>query len=358
LKTAATIRQSQTATKASAQRFDSLQALRAVAAIMVVLFHLQVYTIPVVMGRGEGLWPAFAMGYAGVEIFFVLSGFIMVLVHRHQFGQTRNALPFVWRRVERIYPVLWIVLAILIALRFFDDGTLPSPNEALRAFTLWPTAGAPVLEVSWSLTFEMLFYLIFALFIVNLRVGVLVGGLWFAASFVSAVTGYQGWGATLLLSPYNVLFLLGILAALAFRQLGPRLAGAALLTGAALYLSVGLAEVYGALILEMGHRTLAYGIGAMAIVAGLAALELGGRLRVPVVLRFLGDASYAIYLVHVMAMTVAVRLLTELGLANVLGVIPMAVLAIAGALIGGSIAHLLVERPLLRWLRARRARLL
>jgi peptidoglycan/LPS O-acetylase OafA/YrhL len=161
---------------------------------MVVLFHKQVYTIPDVVRHSDQIRAAFGMGYAGVEIFFVLSGFIMVLVHRHQFGQPQCALPFILRRIERIYPLLWVVLIALIGLRAVTGDGLPPVTEILRAFTLWPTAGAPVLEPTWSLTFEMLFYLIFATLLFDLRLGQGIAGLWFALCLVLALTAWQGWG--------------------------------------------------------------------------------------------------------------------------------------------------------------------
>ncbi len=332
----------------------SLQALRAVAAIMVVLFHLHVYTIPQVLGTGQGLTPAFAMGYSGVEIFFVLSGFIMMLVHRHQFGQPQHAPAFLMKRIERIYPFFWVILALVIAGRFATEGTLPSVSEALRAVFLWPTAGAPIIEVAWSLTFEMMFYIVFSLLLLNLRLGMVVGALWFGACAVAAVYGYQGWGHDLILSAYNLLFLFGICASLGVPYVPAELALPLLLAGIVLFLTVGLSEAYGGVVWHTGLRTVLYGLGAAAIVTSLVVLERAGRLKVPRLLVFLGDASYAIYLVHITAMTLVVKVLLAAGIDR-LGAPLTAALVLLGALVAGSLAHLLLEKPILRWLRARRA---
>ncbi len=332
----------------------SLQALRAVAAIMVVLFHLHVYTVPQVLGAGHGLTPAFAMGYAGVEIFFVLSGFIMVLVHRHQFGQPQHARAFMTRRIERIYPFFWVILTIVIAGRFATEGVLPSANEALRAVFLWPSAGEPIIEVAWSLTFEMMFYIVFSLLLLNLRLGFAVGALWFGACAVSAISGYQGWGHDLILSAYNLLFLFGICASLGVPYLPSELALPLLLGGILLFLAVGLSEAYGGVDWHTGLRTVLYGLGAAAMVTSLVVLERAGRLRVPRAFVFLGDASYAIYLVHITAMTLTVKVLLAAG-GDRLGVPLTAAVVLSGALVAGSLAHVLLERPLMRWLRGRRA---
>ena len=74
---------------------------------------------------GEGAGAAFNFGYAGVEFFFVLSGFIMVLVHRRDFGQPSKALVFMRKRVVRIYPIYWLVMAFLLAIYFVSPGRGP-----------------------------------------------------------------------------------------------------------------------------------------------------------------------------------------------------------------------------------------
>jgi peptidoglycan/LPS O-acetylase OafA/YrhL len=159
----------------------------------------------------------------------------------------------------------------------------------------------------------------------------------------------------LLLSAYNVLFLFGILAALWFRRLTPGAVWAALGVGTLLFVWVGMGTVYGSVSLAKEWRTLAYGVGGMGIVAGLAALDAAGRIRTPRILVVLGDASYAIYLLHIMAMTVVVRVA---GRIFDLGALPVSVVAVAllvGALVVGTLVHLVIERPILRWFRARRA---
>ncbi len=339
------------------RKLDSLQALRAVAAMMVVLFHLHVYTIPVVLDHPERLWSGFAMGYSGVEIFFVLSGFIMAFVHREHFGRSKFALAFIARRIERICPLLWVVLIALITLRYLNGDGLPSLGEMIRAFTLFPSAGEPILEPTWSLTFEMLFYLVFSLLIFNFRFGMYVAGIWFCACLVAAVSAYQGWGASLLLSYYNILFAFGILASALFRLLSTAVAAAALFGGIGVYLLIGLGEVYGVITLPKGLRTIGFGLGATGIVAGLAALDTAGKLVTPRILLAVGDASYAIYLVHVMVMTVLVKALSQFGESIVANLPLTALVLVTGSLLSGALLHFLLERPLLRKLRTLRLQL-
>ena len=322
------------------------------AALMVVLFHLKVYTLPVVLGNDAPVWAGLSMGYAGVEIFFVLSGFIMVFVHGGEFGQADRVGAFLRKRVVRIYPLLWIMLGMTILLRVATGGEFPSPRAAVSAFLLLPDFSEPVIEVAWSLSFEMMFYLVFALMILNLRLGAVVCGVWFLASAVASLSGYQGWGHGFLLAAYNMLFLFGIVAALGYQRLGPA-ALPALVAGALVFFTAGQLEAHHVIVWDTSWRTLVYGVGATGIVAGLAALDSAGRVRTPRFLTFLGDASYSIYLVHIMAMTVAARVLKAIGLADM----PVAVSALAlfvAAVLAGAIVHLLVERPMMLYLRKRR----
>ncbi|CAM4421473.1 acyltransferase family protein [Palleronia rufa] len=96
----------------SDRKIESLQALRAAAVLLVVLFHLNVYTVTDILGR-QPLWNGFDMGYAGVEIFFVLSGFIMFHVHSGDFGRRDRFGPYISKRMTRIYPFFWIALSAI-----------------------------------------------------------------------------------------------------------------------------------------------------------------------------------------------------------------------------------------------------
>ncbi|CAM4416181.1 acyltransferase [Palleronia rufa] len=105
-------------------------------------------------------------------------------------------------------------------------------------------------------------------------------------------------------------------------------------------------------------RTVLFGIGAAAVVMALVSWEARGRLSVPRWLAFLGDASYAIYLVHITAMGVAARLLQMVAFDS----LPPYLLAIvlsASAVLAGAVAHVLVEKPVIALIRGqiRRRRL-
>src|SRR5436305_9906897 len=102
---------------------NTLQACRAAAAILVVLFHasgsifaLAKYFDCKPFGR------VFDFGYAGVDFFFVLSGFLMMHVHAQDFGQPRKLGAYCWKRFTRIYPAYWVVLALIVPVYFLLPG--------------------------------------------------------------------------------------------------------------------------------------------------------------------------------------------------------------------------------------------
>jgi exopolysaccharide production protein ExoZ len=91
---------------------DTLQAGRAFAALAVVLFHLNIYAFGTKPHMGGELSSLFNMGYAGVEFFFVLSGFLMMHVHHADLGRPEKLAAYARKRAVRIYPMYWIVSSI------------------------------------------------------------------------------------------------------------------------------------------------------------------------------------------------------------------------------------------------------
>ena len=334
----------------------SLQAGRAFAALYVLVFHL-CFVLESRTGLSLYTWFIEA-GHAGVEFFFVLSGFIMVHVHRADFGRPARAPRYLWKRALRIYPTFWAVLAVFAAAQAASSGLEPALRSAeglARAVLLLPFETWPPITAAWTLSHELLFYGLLASAFLSRRLGFAVLAAWWGAILAEMALGWapEGLAARFLLSPYNLLFALGMGAAACWRAL-PRAAAWPLLAAgcAGFVLTAWAAE--GPELLGEVAATLGFGAASAVIVAALAALDAAGRLRTPRWMAFLGDASYSIYLAHAPAMAFAAMLLVRAGLAASL---PVAVLvALTGAVgIGAGVAcHLFAERPLLRLLGGRR----
>ncbi len=334
-------------------KLDGLQAGRAIAALMVVAFHANAFILPDRLYDGATAGRVFNMGYAGVEFFFVLSGFIMVFVHQRDFSRPERAGSFLKKRIFRIYPVYWVIYGALTAIYFLAPGRGPDHARDLEAIVtsalLWPMPVQPVMQVAWTLQHEMLFYLVFTLLVLNLRLGILIFAIWMGACLTAGL-GVLPYPLDFLLSPYNLLFLMGIWVALRFQDLTPGQGRTLLLAGAALFLGTGLVEVFGLVEWWKPARTWSYGVGATAIVMGLAA----GAVAPPKWLSFLGDASYAIYLVHLPAMSFGSIVALKLGAPWDLPPIALMAGLIILSSLAGSAVHLLIERPVASWLRTKR----
>lgn len=330
---------------------NSIQYLRAVAALMVVIYHLHV---PMQRLGLDGTAPGWLAG--GVDLFFVISGMIMWVTTA---GRRVTPFDFYWRRIVRIVPLYWILTSLLVGLLLVAPALLQSAR-----FDLWhviasylflpahhPVTGLmqPVLIPGWTLNYEMFFYLLFGAALLlpqaDRLLAMLAGlcGLALVGLFLpdNTVAGFYT-------NPIIVEFALGMVLGWAYGR------GFALPRTLALVLIV---LGFAAMVILGGEdqdpmRLLLWGLPAMVIVAGALSLErTGGVARVgPAVL--LGDASYALYLFHGIVLSAAGQVWRLLGLDQMPFALPaFAVVALIGAIIASIVVHLVVEQPVNRLLR-------
>lgn len=165
-----------------------LQALRAIAAIWVVIYHCHTEAWHW-LSPGQPRPPEPFPWMAGVDVFFVISGFIIVLSSRKLFGAKGGFRLFVTRRLIRVLPLYWFMTTLFLAVAFILPQVLnsatPGWREILSSYLFYPMQRSdgltvPVYSIGWTLNYEMFFYTLFA-FVVMLpqRLGVIViaGGL-------------------------------------------------------------------------------------------------------------------------------------------------------------------------------------
>lgn len=326
-----------------------LQAGRALAALSVLGYHAayatQDFAAPV------PAFHLFEIGSYGVDFFFVLSGFIILHAHGDDARGLRPAGAYLRKRLTRIFvPYLPVSLA-MIGLYLMLPHVSGSPREwsLLTSLALVPTGSPPALAAAWTLVHEMMFYAIFLLSYFTRRFALLVAG-WLGLIGIGMAAGFQASFAApswlSLLAPINAEFVAGMLAAQAVRSLSPRWAVPALTLGTA-----GIAAYFVLGIDPAGPARISLGIALAFIIAGAVWLERRGRVSVPAWLLLLGNASYAIYLVHGPLASFGARLA---GQAGAPGGWPAAVSAcIALGIAGGLAYHLVFERPALTAMRAR-----
>ncbi len=329
------------------ERLDGVQAARGAAAVFVLLYHCgHMLSLPQYVGWVP-LGDVFEFGHAGVDFFFVLSGFIITYVHRADLGRPECLPRYGWRRLSRIFPMYWIVSAIVLAFALASPEKMEqlAPGHVVASFLLVPHAREPLLGVGWTLEHEMLFYVAFGLAVVWRRLGLplaVIGG-------VLAIAG--PWlPRTVLLDyvtcSYHMHFLLGILVALLVQR-GPVPAPRAIaLAGAAAFLLAGAAED-GGLVAKAGFASQAcFGLASAAVLTGLVEAERCGRLHVGPALLLLGSASYSIYLIHTIAIGVVIHALALLGIMALLPGWGAMLVGVSAGLGAGILLYQHVERPL------------
>jgi len=330
-----------------------VQHLRAAAALMVVFHH--------VIGRAQGIYDYSVSfnttwGAAGVDVFFVISGFIMIYITR---GKDVRPLDFFIRRVIRIVPLYWIFTIIAAALinsySFYFSGKggwepfiqsmLFIPGD-VRRNELYAT---PTIPVGWTLNLEMMFYLLLSISLIWRRNYVFVASAALAVIFCLSFGLYYneprpGFGLYAFNNGVILEFLLGILLAYSLAQtdeIPPAVGLALTVVGVALLLF--LWPIAGA-----QFRLFTAGLPAILIVGGFIISEPLWRRWAPWTL--LGDASYAIYLTHLFAI-IPISRTGSIYRDALLPWVPFWIwvallMAISTAL--GVIVHLWIEKPLTR----------
>ena len=330
--------------------FATIQALRAIAALLVVAYHVfDMWGLRVDSAAPGVSW---TNGAAGVDIFFIISGFVMVASSRRLASQPSAWRTFIRHRIVRIVPLYWLLTTVKLVLVFlFADLALRSALDAdyiARSYLFFPVVdGAghfrPLLPVGWTLTYEFLFYLFFALALA-LRVDVLrvlVPGL--GLLVVTALLRTESWPAwTILFNTIVIEFIFGVvLAKLILRgwQLPAGAAAGLVVAGFVLILAVPEGSE--------NLRALTWGLPALALVAGAVCLEKHLAGAIPRWLLGLGDASYSIYLTHGFVVPV-IGLVVFFFHWTALPAEALTILAcLVASSIVGWIVYMVVERPIM-----------
>ena len=344
--------------------YRSLQVCRAVAALLVVLFHLGGTFAQDKYFGFKAIDSVFAWGDAGVDFFFVLSGFLIATVHRKDFGRPEALPRYLLKRTVRIYPTYWIIcIAVSLAALAVPALRQALPSDALvflKALVLIPQdpdvvggLGSPILFVAWSLQYEMLFYAVFALFILHRGLGLLAVAALLAVNLGCKFGSACTFPASFVASNMIFLFAMGVGAAYLVRsRLSlPNPLVVAAVAGAA-FVGFGAYEVWVGREAIAVDRRLVFGALAAVLIVALARAEDAGALvakqRLPALL---GDASYALYLLHIPIISVLCKLLVQLHVSNRL-LLVCAFVAVALLCVLASVGfYLLIERRMLARLR-------
>lgn len=291
---------------------------------------------------------------AGVDVFFVISGFVMAHSSGSLHGRPGAWHVFLVRRLARVAPLYWLMTALLIVLLIVARVPVWSETttrQIVAAFLFLPVANPdgvalPLLDIGWSLNYEMLFYAVFALFVGLQRkmalmavsivlIAAVLAGRWFEPTSVTL----RFWSDPIVLE-----FLLGI-AIYGLVSRGFRLSdGLRWLVGLA-----GLGLFFAFPQIDFTWRFLQWGLpaGLMVLAAVSGRREIRSELA-----EWAGNTSYAIYLSHFFVIRALLFVLEHLGIRHPvvwLAGFPLGV--VLGTLAASTVLHYGFERPVLLWIR-------
>ena len=347
--------------------------MRMIAALMIAFLHAigtQVGSIRPSWQHNPRLLDALC---SGVDIFFVLSGFIIAWSAGRYLGGNQCFL-FLKKRFIRLNPVYYLATLLSLAVNWhywWTHHLFPGPPQFLKSILLLPLTDANgwtkyILMVAWTLSFEWLFYILFAL---TILLGIRKKGPCLVIFGLMLIAGYYAlagpdYRVNFITNPILLEFLLGIVVyELYSRWTLPVALSAGLITaGVAGYvcqLYFGPVHLPAPSLIEEGsislYKSFTRGVPAACLLAGFLFLEEKGKLRVlweSKLVQLLGDASYSIYLTHLTIYNILEGMATRLGppAHPDLSVVLWFLIAVPG----GVLFYYVVEVPLLRALRTSR----
>lgn len=341
-------------------RLYQIQGLRAAAILLVCAWHSVTLYQP-----AKDLVPDFIFsGYAGVDLFFGISGFIMMHITR---GASFDAVSFIKKRIFRIIPLYWMVLSGLVLLYIFGfwsaDFRGHSPAWFIFAsYTLIPMEVRPLLGVAWSLQHEFIFYGIFAVLLsFNRRnyIDVVLMG-FFLIGVCLHVLAYQRFGMIWdlkIFSLYHIEFASGVLSYRFITQWRWDRPVLIHLVGWAVFILTGFLCAlmarhnspvpFGRVIpVDWDGLVRVVGFAAANLLLISSAVDVHPPEKAQSAMVVLGDASYSIYLIH----NIALQFIAKVTSSHIKSMLvyycvsPFAILAVIGF---GYLFHRLIEKPVL-----------
>lgn len=295
------------------KRINIIQELRGYGVCWVILAHLSF--IEEKYAGGTDYIPDYVMfGSSGVDVFFVISGFMMVYINYNRPGGWKASLSFAYDRLVRVYPMYWLYCLPLVPLYFIFPHLINSAdgNQAniLRSILLVPDENLPLLPVAWTLIHEVYFYTVITVLmflpVATRWWGIVVWALLCIGCMAFSDSLRLGQPlVALLTNPINLEFVLG--AGIAVLLLSGRapLAVPMLIIGLFLYIAgyCGYVWFTHQTMIDRNWRVLLAGVPVTMIIYGLVTIENRNGFTLAKPLRLVGDISYSAYLSHLLILS-------------------------------------------------------
>ena len=337
------------------KKYEIIQAFRFVAALMVIILHSTFYT-------SERLDPGSTMyfqGHNGVRLFFVISGFVMIVSSESLKKLTWGWKIFAEKRILRIVPIYWIITTYKLLILLFASALVYhakiDAGFILKSYFFIPAKNIdgvinPLLGVGWTLNFEMFFYFLFAVALAfRLNALAFLSAVFIPVALLSIFKTSAWPDIGFYADPIIVDFLYGMIAAkliLTSKKLPDTLAIIFILTGL-VYLFV---PRMGAISAVYKYDDVLAGIASFMVIYGGVCIEKRWRKKIPSWLVYLGGASYSLYLIHPVSAPLAPAVLKFLHLKWTGFSVVMSILTSIAA---GTLFYKYCEKPLTQFLSRR-----
>jgi exopolysaccharide production protein ExoZ len=309
----------------------SVHALRLLAALGVVAHH----------SATRFSNPSVIVGAAGVDLFFIISGIVISLSTKPDDAVS----DFCVKRFIRVVPLYWIATAAILALDYWVGSPAPARADIARSLFFIPLPNSmPLYPPAWTLTFEMMFYAVFAILLGMLRRDVTLIAALVMVALSAAYLPIFGPPESRLYTDFCIEFAFGLTLAAALKRglrVDPPIGAACIILAVALFVANSTWTPI---------RVLGWGIPSLLLVIGATSFESSPIFRNRIIV-FGGAASYALYLFHVTALNFVNVVAAKNGLMLDRYPVSAFVVFVISSVVAGAAIHWLVEAPMLRWLR-------
>ena len=331
--------------------FDLIQALRFLAAFMVICCHSTLYTKERLVSSGE----IFNLGANGVPLFFVISGFVMVISSRKLINDKDGWKKYAVKRIIRIVPLYWLITTFKLAVMILSTGLILHSEidftNILKSYFFIPCINIdgetrPILGVGWTLNFEMFFYLLFTIALLVRINTIIFSGIIMIALAVLSFFKTPAWPLVLnfYADPIVINFLFGMIAAVLITKKikVQKPISITLIFLGLLFLFSPLQYYFK---FNQSNTSLANALASFLIVYFSAQLEKESLVYTPKIILFFGMASYSLYLIHPVIIPLSPVILKKMGVINSL---LSESLCVIFALVAGTISYYYFEKPITR----------
>ena len=336
------------------KKIYNLQALRGIAILLVLFYHI----IPI-----EGKYNSsfivvsdiFKIGKIGVDIFFVISGFIMAIVTKNYFKDKNKFFKFIYLRFIRIYPLYWFYTILLLPILFLKPEWINSSQnghvDLISSIFLFPSETLPLIMVGWSLIHEIYFYIVFSglILLINRSKLLLYTLFWLAIIIISNnIIDTNSPLINLIINPLTVEFILGVLIGIYFSKYKYKIKFPKILLFLLFIYLLLIPSIYELEKIHDWSRILIYGVASFFIVFLSIEIERQGTIFNKYLI-IIGNASYSIYLSHLLTLNVIAKIFNIFLVESYFYELLMVFTMISISLIWGLISYKYIEIPIINY---------